>query len=216
VAIGCLVVVALTSPAESRSVLHTLFGPPKIQTRSPAYTLPGFLRALFSPLPQPRRRIAGARARPALAARPAPRLMTARLVPKLMSARVAAARSHADDEGRPDPAPMTRIRGRTAMGAEPDPAPVEEGIAGAFLRDRTLKRGDIVVFPDGPRVFTGGRRNTLRDMSDFEELEASALVSEQTRQEVMAATETVREEEPRLSFTARPGRPFIEQVSARR
>ena len=60
------------------------------------------------------------------------------------------------------------------------------------------------MFPDGPRVFNGTGRNTLHQMSDFEDIRASSLVSDRTRQETMAATEAAPKEQSRLSFTAAP------------
>jgi hypothetical protein len=51
----------------------------------------------------------------------------------------------------------------------------------ALLADSTLRRGDIVVFPDGPRVFSGdhGARHSL---GDFEPLsQAASLVPPSTR-----------------------------------
>ena len=44
------------------------------------------------------------------------------------------------------------------MGEIPNPVP-------ALLADKTLRSGDIVVFPDGPRVFRGepGERHALKD-----------------------------------------------------
>jgi hypothetical protein len=50
-----------------------------------------------------------------------------------------------------------------------------------LLADSTLQRGDIVVFPDGPRVFSGdhGARHSL---GDFEPLsQAASLVPPSTR-----------------------------------
>ncbi len=85
------------------------------------------------------------------------------------------------------------------------PVSWEGDIGAVFMRDSTLRRGDIIVFPDGPRVFNGKSRNTLHQMSDFEDLGASLLVTEQTRQDILAATtQSPPRDEVRLSFTARP------------
>jgi hypothetical protein len=80
----------------------------------------------------------------------------------------------------------------------------DEDISAAFLRDSTLRKGDIVVFQDGPRVFRGKRRSALHEMSDFEDLSASSLVGEQTRQDIMTRTEAFLSDERSLSLTVRP------------
>jgi hypothetical protein len=48
--------------------------------------------------------------------------------------------------------------------APPDPSKRENPLQ-ALLRDPTLRYGDIVMFPDGPRVFKGeaGRRHSVHD-----------------------------------------------------
>jgi hypothetical protein len=58
-------------------------------------------------------------------------------------------------EDRPAPA---------AKATPPDPAKRENPLA-LLLADRTLRYGDIVVFPDGPRVFRGepGSRHSVHD-----------------------------------------------------
>jgi hypothetical protein len=55
----------------------------------------------------------------------------------------------------------------------------------ALLHDPTLRKGDIVMFPDGPRVFRG-RRGTQHAMSDFGEISRSDNVSKATRKAVAA------------------------------
>jgi hypothetical protein len=193
--IGGLALLALTSPADAKPFLQALFGPPKVQTRSTAIRLPAFLRALFTPhQPQYKLRRAGRLGSP-LVARRAPDPLPVRSA----TARFLTPASLGRHPARVTPAPLPKPASLGAVPAAPD-----EGIAAAFMRDVTLQRGDIVVFPDGPRVFNGTSRNTLHQMSDFEDLRASSLVSERTRQEVMAATEAIATDEPRLSFTARP------------
>jgi len=85
-----------------------------------------------------------------------------------------------------------------------EPVLAEQGIAAAFLRDGTLRRGDIVVFPDGPRVFNGSRRSPRHHMDDFEGLKDSAPVSDETRDRIIAATAAGPADETVLSFTAKP------------
>ncbi len=59
--------------------------------------------------------------------------------------------------------------------------------AEALLRDPTLRPGDIVVFPDGPRVFRGDRALPHRAEA-FVALEHSRLVSKAARKAVLAMT----------------------------
>lgn len=56
---------------------------------------------------------------------------------------------------------------------------------GAILKDRTLRAGDIVVMPDGPKVFRGvaGR---LHKPSDFEDVKRSHYVDSGTRKKLLA------------------------------
>jgi hypothetical protein len=60
------------------------------------------------------------------------------------------------------------------------PLDMKAGPVAAFLRDDTLKPGDIVVLKGGARVFTGqpGRKHSLRD---FEPVQASGLLDKRTR-----------------------------------
>jgi hypothetical protein len=66
----------------------------------------------------------------------------------------------------------------------PDPAKRENPLA-ALLRDPTLRYGDIVMFPDGPRVFRGGYGGNHK-VHDFVSLAASKEVSPAARK-VLAA-----------------------------
>jgi hypothetical protein len=50
----------------------------------------------------------------------------------------------------------------------------------ALLHDPTLRNGDIVMFPDGPRVFRG-QRGTQHAMSDFGPISRSDNISKATR-----------------------------------
>ena len=60
----------------------------------------------------------------------------------------------------------------------------------SLLRDPTLRPGDIVMFPDGARVFKGGRA-LPHAANSFEEVERSRLVSKASRKMVLALTKTV-------------------------
>jgi hypothetical protein len=65
-----------------------------------------------------------------------------------------------------------------------DPNKRENPLA-SLMRDPTLRHGDIVMFPDGPRVFRGepGSRHSL---GDFAALAASRDVAPSTRKMVLA------------------------------
>ena len=61
----------------------------------------------------------------------------------------------------------------------PDPATRENPLA-ALLNDRTLRPGDVVVFPDGPRVFKGTPGPT-HALVDFVKLPAAKGISRSAR-----------------------------------
>jgi hypothetical protein len=53
------------------------------------------------------------------------------------------------------------------------------------MKDPTLRRGDIVVLPGGPKVFKGGRSAPYR-LSDFEDVSRTKLVGANTRRQLTA------------------------------
>ncbi len=55
----------------------------------------------------------------------------------------------------------------------------------ALLEDKTLRPGDIVVMPGGPKVFTGGSDKRHR-LSDFEDVKHSRMVDRKTRGQLLA------------------------------
>lgn len=86
------------------------------------------------------------------------------------------------------PAARTRYAGLPSPSAVPAPSPKKPergaildtpGALKAILEDPTLRPGDIVVFPSGPRVFTGSSKGPHR-MASFEPLDGSRLVSKAT------------------------------------
>ena len=82
---------------------------------------------------------------------------------------------------RPRPKVVRAAPPPVQMPAKPKPIGQVTNPVPELLADSTLRRGDIVVFPDGPRVFSGdhGARHSL---SDFEPLSRSAsLVPPSTR-----------------------------------
>ena len=66
---------------------------------------------------------------------------------------------------RPSDVTSARQRARPLPQAETRPVTITNPLP-ALLTDRTLRYGDIVVFPDGPRVFRG-RAGSRHAVSDF-------------------------------------------------
>jgi hypothetical protein len=66
----------------------------------------------------------------------------------------------------------------------PDPAKRENPLT-ALLRDPTLRYGDVVMFPGGPRVFVGGR-GADHSVHDFVSLAASREVPPAARKTLLA------------------------------
>ena len=91
------------------------------------------------------------------------------LVQKRRSSEPSAVKEKVRNEGRPKP-----------VRREPIGDPVT-----ALLNDPTLRRGDVVIMPDGPKVFKGGRTTPYR-LSDFEDVRRSKLVGAKTRRQLTA------------------------------
>jgi hypothetical protein len=85
---------------------------------------------------------------------------------------------------QPQIVPVPSASAPAVRAVPPDPSKRENPLA-AILRDPTLRYGDVVVFPDGPRVFRGdaGGRHTLQD---FVMLSSSRDVPGQTRKKLLA------------------------------
>jgi hypothetical protein len=90
-------------------------------------------------------------------------------VPKRKSSEPPAAKESVREEGK------TKLVSRKPTG---DPV-------AALMKDPTLRQGDIVVLPDGPRVFKGGRTTPHR-LSDFEDIRRTKLVGDKTRRQLTA------------------------------
>lgn len=130
----------------------------------------GLFQRLFSPTPPPAPQAAPAQAQapsaPAVesyAQRRSQRAETSRVRPRIRYAAL------------PKEEPLKlRVSDRQT------PLDMKAGPVAAFLRDDTLKPGDIVVLKGGARVFTGqpGRKHSLRD---FEPAQASNLLDKRTR-----------------------------------
>ncbi|MGF3022922.1 hypothetical protein ACQVP2_08840 [Methylobacterium aquaticum] len=58
----------------------------------------------------------------------------------------------------------------------------------ALLRDPTLRPGDIVIMPEGPRVFHGEAGTDKHTMRDFQDVNRPGVVAAKTRKELLAMT----------------------------
>ena len=56
----------------------------------------------------------------------------------------------------------------------------------ALLQDKTLRAGDIVMLPDGPKVFQGDEGRSSHKWSSFESVETSRLLPKPTRKMILA------------------------------
>lgn len=65
------------------------------------------------------------------------------------------------------------------------PRDLSEDPVAALLKDKTLRQGDVVVMPDGAKVFRGGA-NAPHRLSDFEDVRRSRLIGEKNRRFIMA------------------------------
>ena len=92
------------------------------------------------------------------------------------------------------PAPPVRAEfanlERTVDLAKPKQSDTERGLAtkavALLLQDSTLRPGDVVMFPDGPKVFTGGSGRHSR--ADFQDINRSNAVPKDLRKAVLALT----------------------------
>jgi len=62
---------------------------------------------------------------------------------------------------------------------------MKDGAAQAFLKDKTLQPGDIVVLQDGARVFTGSP-DKPHSVKDFESIGRSDFIDRHTRTKLAA------------------------------
>jgi hypothetical protein len=79
---------------------------------------------------------------------------------------------------------------RTVDLAKPTQSDTQRALAtkavSLVLQDPTLRPGDIVILPDGPKVFTGGSGRHSR--ADFEDVTRSHALSKDLRKAVLALT----------------------------
>ncbi|GLS44338.1 hypothetical protein [Methylobacterium brachythecii] len=66
-----------------------------------------------------------------------------------------------------------------------DQQAIQDNPTKAILEDKTLRPGDIVVMPAGPKVFVGGSQKIHR-MSEFEDVKSSRFIDKKTRFQLIA------------------------------
>ncbi|GEP11379.1 hypothetical protein [Methylobacterium gnaphalii] len=66
-----------------------------------------------------------------------------------------------------------------------DQKAIQDNPTKAILEDKTLRPGDIVVMPAGPKVFVGNSQKNHR-MSEFEDVKHSRFVDKKTRFQLLA------------------------------
>jgi hypothetical protein len=91
-------------------------------------------------------------------------------------------------------------------------APVLTGWEQAILNDESLRRGDIVMFASGPKVFNGAARKGPWTVADFEDLATTKAVANRSREALLAsigkpADETVKPLSP--TETAATSAPLV-------
>jgi len=84
-------------------------------------------------------------------------------------------------KARPRPKPVAVAQPEVRKPIEPKPMGEIDNPVLALLADRTLRRGDMVMFPDGLRVFAG-RTGGPHKLTDFKPVaQAGKLLSRETR-----------------------------------
>ena len=76
---------------------------------------------------------------------------------------------------------VDRIAGKQPV----DQKAIADNPTKAILDDKTLRPGDIVILPGGPKVYTGGSE-ARRRLSDFEPVKTSRFLDKKTRQQLLA------------------------------
>jgi hypothetical protein len=107
---------------------------------------------------------------------------------------------------------LANLPANPAVKAAPKPpAPISDAEAVAsIMGDPTLRRGDIVIFPSGPKVFRGEARSWHKS-AEFEDVGSSRYVGDDTRKKVLALTRTTPSE-----FTRQAQGPALRRANVRR
>jgi hypothetical protein len=107
----------------------------------------------------------------------------------------------------PRPRKVKRSRSAVAMApaivrpaaVEATLAPVLTGWEQAILNDQSLRRGDIVMFSAGPKVFTGATRKAPWTLTDFEDLATTKAMANRARDALLASIGKPADEAPNVA-----------------
>jgi hypothetical protein len=97
--------------------------------------------------------------------------------------------------------------------ASPGSVPSASGWLAVILQDETLRRGDVVVFPKGPKVFAGEGAAPPWSEADFEDVSGSRMMSRKSRKILLAMTGRIANEnegeDPKLTQPGRKPRALV-------
>jgi hypothetical protein len=149
--LGCATLLLLSGPAEAKNIFEIIFGPPLGSHASRAQRARHVGRVPHS--------------RHTVATKPPPRVV--RGPSRQPYARLT--RPHQAVAAEPLKTQRVQHNAKPAR-TVPNPELVE-----SILSDPTLRRGDVVEFPDGPRVYRGNGRFSAHRVSDFEQVREAGL-----------------------------------------
>ncbi|MBX9761245.1 MAG: hypothetical protein K2Y29_20880 [Beijerinckiaceae bacterium] len=121
--------------------------------------------------------------------------------------------------GRPQPQPVfvapppaqkprPRVVREEPKGPRPYVAPeVVAGPLGRFLRDPSLRRGDVVATPNGLMIFQGAGGSTNHRMSDFVPVQSARTVAGARRNDLVLLDRTMRSTPANIVFVAEAPEP---------
>jgi hypothetical protein len=115
-------------------------------------------------------------------------------------------------KARPRASPSLAKRPAPAA-ASPGSIPSASGWLAVILQDETLKRGDVVVFPKGPKVFAGEGAAPPWSEADFEDVSGSRMMSRKSREILLAMTGRIANEnewdDPKITKPRRKPRALV-------
>lgn len=127
--------------------------------------------------------------------------------------------------GRPQPQPVIvappplaakPTRSRMILdeprGPRPYVAPeVVPGPLGRFLRDPSLRRGDVVATPEGLMIFQGRRGSASHNASDFAPVASATSIRGARRNDLINLDRTVRATNPNIQYVVETQQPEMQQ-----
>ena len=89
-----------------------------------------------------------------------------------------------------------RVFAKRPAPAVPSPGsvPSASGWLAVILQDETLRHGDVVVFPKGPKVFAGEGAAPPWSEADFKDVAGSRMMTKKSRRILLALTGRIAEE----------------------